>query len=307
MKLDINLLHHFEKGLDPQNLERCEIKAELIGYGEISAIFHITGDPAKAYKRMPLFKNTADAAAYTEMYQEYCELLAAAGLSLPESATSIVEIPGRPVVLYIAQQRFPGETIGNRLLHTLSKKESLSLIESTVAEIQKVWQFNNQALPALEIAVDGQISNWATTEITGRPRLCYIDTSTPFIRKEGAHMLDPDLVLQAAPVWIRWLFKWLFVDDVLNRYYDHKSVLIDLAANLYKEQLPEMVAPAVETINSVVAGEGLRLTAAEVEKYYKEDKFIWTLFLAIRRWDRWMTTNLFRRRYEFILPGKIVR
>jgi len=44
-----------------------------------------------------------------------------------------------------------------------------------------------------------------------------------------------------------------------------------------------------------------------VEKYYREDKFIWTLFLALRRMDRWLTTTIFRKRYEFILPGKIKR
>jgi hypothetical protein len=49
------------------------------------------------------------------------------------------------------------------------------------------------------------------------------------------------------------------------------------------------------------------LTEAEVTQYYRQDKLIWTLFLAFRRLDRWVTTKLFRRRYEFILPGKIKR
>ena len=44
-----------------------------------------------------------------------------------------------------------------------------------------------------------------------------------------------------------------------------------------------------------------------VEKYYKEDKLIWSLFLAFRKLDRWLKTVLFRKRYEFILPGKIKR
>ena len=49
------------------------------------------------------------------------------------------------------------------------------------------------------------------------------------------------------------------------------------------------------------------LTVGEVEKYYREDKFIWALFLFLRRLDRWLTTKLLRKRYEFILPGKIKR
>ena len=49
------------------------------------------------------------------------------------------------------------------------------------------------------------------------------------------------------------------------------------------------------------------MTTKDVEKYYREDKMIWQLFLAFRRVDRFLTTKLLRRRYEFILPGKIER
>ena len=49
------------------------------------------------------------------------------------------------------------------------------------------------------------------------------------------------------------------------------------------------------------------LTTEEVAAYYREDRLIWSLFLAFRRLDRWMTIRLRRRRYEFILPGRIRR
>ena len=49
------------------------------------------------------------------------------------------------------------------------------------------------------------------------------------------------------------------------------------------------------------------MSLAEVKKYYREDKLIWTIFLAFRRMDRWLTTRVFRKRYEFLLPGKIER
>jgi hypothetical protein len=34
---------------------------------------------------------------------------------------------------------------------------------------------------------------------------------------------------------------------------------------------------------------------------------LWRLFLAFRRIDRWLKTRLLRRRYGFILPGRIQR
>ena len=82
---------------------------------------------------------------------------------------------------------------------------------------------------------------------------------------------------------------------------------MDLAANLYKEQQPALIPLTVKIINTIVSDNMKALTEAEVAQYYRQDKLIWTLFLAFRRLDRWVTTKLFRRRYEFILPGKIVR
>ncbi len=49
------------------------------------------------------------------------------------------------------------------------------------------------------------------------------------------------------------------------------------------------------------------LTEAEIEKYYKNDAFIWALFLALRRMDRFIKTRMLGGRYNFILPGKIKR
>ena len=45
----------------------------------------------------------------------------------------------------------------------------------------------------------------------------------------------------------------------------------------------------------------------EVEKYYKEDKFIWQLFLGVRRANRFMNTKILGKQYEFTLPEEIKR
>jgi hypothetical protein len=93
----------------------------------------------------------------------------------------------------------------------------------------------------------------------------------------------------------------------MNRYYDQRQVYIDLAANLYKEQRPDLIPMTIETINRQIGSDQIPLTEDDVKKYYREDKLIWTLFLSFRRIDRWLATRIFRRRYEFILPGKIKR
>jgi hypothetical protein len=40
----LELLHRFERGLDPQEPERSQIPATVLGYGEISTVFAIGGD-----------------------------------------------------------------------------------------------------------------------------------------------------------------------------------------------------------------------------------------------------------------------
>ena len=63
----------------------------------------------------------------------------------------------------------------------------------------------------------------------------------------------------------------------------------------------------VEIINQQLQQSDPPMTVEEIKKYYREDKIIWSVFLAFRRVDRLLKTRLMGRRYEFILPGKIKR
>ena len=86
--------------------------------------------------------------------------------------------------------------------------------------------------------------------------------------------------------------------------YDVHAVYVDLVANLYKEKHPALIPLCVQLINERT-GQGL--TEKEIADYYREDKFIWSLFLAMRRFDRWLHRHVWRRQYQFILPGRIER
>ena len=68
--------------------------------------------------------------------------------------------------------------------------------------------------------------------------------------------------------------------------------MIDLAANLIKEQMSELVPVAVQLINEQLPPGSTPVTRRCVERYYRQDKLIWSLFLALRRADRWMTTTI---------------
>jgi len=306
INIDHDLLKKFEAGLDPQNLKNSSVPAVILGFGEISTVFQIGGCADIAYKRMPLFKDTASAERYSGQFLEYCKLLAESGLKLPESTTGIVALSGRPVVLYIAQKILPPERFGHKLIHVLDPGETGKMIEKILSRIELVWSFNREKRPLFEIALDGQLSNWVVPD-SGQDEIYFVDTSTPLYRKNGIEQLDPELLLQSAPGFLRWMLRLFFLDDVMNRYYDKRQVCIDLAANLFKEQKPELLPMTVEIMNRMFFGKEKPLSAGEIEKYYRTDRMIWSLFLAFRRIDMFIKTKILMKRYEFILPGKIKR
>ena len=307
MLVDENLLHEFESGLDPQDLKNSPIPATIIGYGEISAIFQIADNSETAFKRLPLFSDCPSARRYTQHHDEYCHLLTKAGLNLPEHETVIIEPIDRPVAVYIAQKLIPSRRFGHRLIHESDRDNIYLLLETIVAEISKIWRYNRIHQPAVRLALDGQLSNWAWFDDQPRPAIYYIDTSTPLFCIDGIERLDPELFLKSAPAFLRWILRWLFLKDVIDRYYDQRQVYTDLAANLYKEQRPDLIQVAITIINRQLGTDQKPLTVDEVDKYYREDKLIWSFYLSFRRIDRWLTTQIFRRRYEYILPGKIKR
>jgi len=307
MIIDKKMLYRFEEQLDPTNLEGSEVSAEIIDFGEISVIFRLESQPDIVYKRMPIFDSKSFAEEYSLMYFDYCRYLTEAGLTLPESDTCIIEVPDRPVVLFIAQKKIPEDRLCHKLIHTLDTGKCREMIERVISETNKVWKFNETSAPLVELAIDGQLSNWALVEEENDTIAYYIDTSTPLLRLNEKEQQNPELLLQSAPGFLRWIIRLFFLGDVMNRYYVPRLVYTDLAANLFKEQKAELISDAIDIINTYLPDEKDGITAKEVEKYYKEDKMIWSLFLAFRKVDRWLKTVLLRKRYEFILPGNITR
>jgi len=306
MQLDHKLIQEFESGLNPLRPEESKIRASIVGYGEISAIFQIAGDDKIAYKRMPLFSSRAQAENYQGVFHEYCELLNNAGVLIPDTKTSIVEIPGRPVILYIAQQMIPKERIGNKLIHTQDLKANERLMQLITETSQRLWAFCEANKPELEVAVDGQISNWAHLD-DGKDTIVYFDTSTPFIRKKGIHQMDAQILLKTIPGLLRWAFSVKTVKEVMDRYYEPRKNMIDLLGNLYKEQKSSLIEPYMSLINRQLPAGTDPITLKAVKSYYREDKAGWALFLRLRKLDRWFTSTIRRKRYEYILPGKIKR
>ncbi len=311
--IDINLLKQFEHRLDPRFPEKS---AKVLGYGEISTVLEI-GDSDLAYKRMPMFNADDEVAAYTRAFDQYVRLLRdEVGIRViaSELITFKRDDTGR-IIAYMAQKKLPARSIGNSLIKTLSEEDATRLTNAILREFKKVFVFNQKNAGKLALGIDGQFSNWAVENLESslptEIRLIYFDINTPLWRKEGIEQLNTELFLRSAPSFLRWVLRLFFLHDVVGRYYDLRKVAIDLLANLYKEQRPELIPALIEIVNKFFAEELSEadikpLAAKEIEDYYREDAFIWRIYLAFRKIDRALH-GVLGKDYPYILPEKVER
>ncbi len=311
----LSVLQEFENQLNPADTRKSKISVQILGYGEISTVIAFDHPLLHdmAFKRMPIFSSCEQTNQYAQLYFEYNEQLMKLGLNIPKSDAFCVKGHKNTYVAYLSQQKLNPLSIGNKILHTHRDEQILILLGKIIDQMKVVWQHNKQN-PDFLIGLDAQISNWAikdfeqNSDISQDTQLWFLDTSTPMMRIKGQEQINPLLFLKSAPPGLRWILKKFFLQDVLDRYYDFRQVAIDLIANLYKEQRPDIIDRALGIVNDHAA-EFLDspIKTKEVSDYYKEDKFIWAFYLGARRLDRFFETKLLGKRYEFILPGKIKR
>jgi hypothetical protein len=322
LEVNLDLLERFEQELDPRFPERSKIPTRVLGYGEISTVLEIgTGAERElAYKRMPMFRSEDEAVRYQELHRDYIQVLEdRIGLRVaPCETVSVVNQRTGRVVVYIVQAKFPAEAIGHRVIQRVPAADVSGLVLAVLKESAKVFDFNRQNQGELEAGCDAQISNWAFVGldqgkqgVDASAEIVYLDTSAPFLRQKGVERLDPELFLRSAPSFLVWILRLLFLEDVMTRYYDFRQVMVDLVANFYKEQRPELVPELVSVVGAFLAGRSRpddfeSITLDQVRSYYREDAWIWRLYLAFRRVDRTLH-RLLKKDYPYVLPGKIKR
>jgi len=320
-EVDFELLQEFENGLDSIQPEHSRVPCRVLGYGEISTVFEILVDKISglAFKRMSIFERMEELDAYLITYKEYNRVLEKEiGINLPKHGyCAFINESGRPI-FYIIQEKLSAPGIGNNALHTLEHQDTLKLFKLVMRESFKVWKFSLHH-KEIDVGIDGQVSNWIINgfdpqqpAIEDNVSLSYIDTSTPFMRVKRVDQMDPELFLRSAPSFLAWILRIFFLDEVVDRYYDFRKVIIDLLANCYKEQKPELIPDLISLANKFFESEAKALALVliqekEVRDYYKEDALIWTLFLSMRRFDRFLHRYILRRTYPYLLPGRVKR
>ena len=320
MKIDLEVLKKLEKTIDTSDPEKGEVPIKILGYGEISLVFELLNNPEQiAYKRIPIFDNETQVERHIWAYNEYNRLLKEdVGLNMPEYDVAWFKDEDGKIQFYCVQEKFPAESVGNKVIHQLNDQDIKTLILLVMREMKKVWDYTKNH-NTIDLGLDGQISNFAiigfdpnNPKVDLDTKLMYFDTSTPMFRVNGNEAMEAVLFLKSAPSFLRWLLKALFLEETVGRYYDWRKVTIDLVANFFKEQKPELIPELINLVNKFFEEEANDfdiepLTLEEVKKYYKSDSSMWVIFQSVRRFDRFLKTKVFRKKYDFYLPDKIER
>jgi len=320
MKVNLELLKNLERSINTIEPEKGSIPIKVLGFGEISLVFEILNDSEHlAYKRIPIFDTEAQVKRHIWAYNAYCHLLdKKVGLNLPAYDVTWFRDDNGTIQFYCIQEKVAGESVGNRVIHILPKDEIFILVTLILREMKKVWDYSRKN-PKIDLGLDGQISNFAIINFDPKnphvdlnTKLYYFDTSTPMLRIYNAEAMEAVLFLKSAPSFLRWLLKALFLEETVGRYYEWRKVAIDLIANFYKEQMPELIPQLIKLVNDFFAEEApdfniTPITLEEVDKYYRSDKNMWEIFQSVRRFDRYLKTKIFKKKYEFYLPDKIKR
>jgi hypothetical protein len=262
---------------------------EIIDYGEISTVLAAAGTAGPVVcKRLPVMTRS-QLAAYQQVFTDYLRTLGERGLTVAPS--EVHAVGADPATPYCVQPRY------EHLLVADLRSGDPSLVEKRAARLCELVV----AAVGEGVGLDAQVSNWAVEDND----LIYLDVTTPLLQDgDGKQRVDLDLFIASLPWAMRGAVRRFLLGEILSHYHEARPVLLDAVANLHKEGATTAIPTMLDAVNTIVEP---AITAEEARKYYRQDALMWEVLQRLRRADRWWQRAVRRRRYPFLLPGRIER
>jgi Family of unknown function (DUF6206) len=259
----------------------------VLGYGELTLVIGWpTEEPVLAVKRLPPFSDRRRLDAYTALLERYIQLLRERGIAVVHTEVRSHPGQGGSVRAYLVQPLVPSERHLNVILQHAEETRTRELLELVVENVHLCTDD--------VVGFDAQAANWWVENGS----LGYFDISTPMLRdREGREQLDVALFLSVYP-WITRPLLARIAPGVMAQYHDARVVLLDFASNLHKEGLDRCVPALLDAANARLEKP---LSAADVSRYFRQDKLLWGPMQFLRHAERGWERHVRRRAYPLLL------
>lgn len=289
MTIDDADLVHLERDVTGALARADASTLRVLGYGEISLVLGWPATrPVWACKRLPPMSSTAAVDAYEQTLHRYLAELANRGVDVVETDVRRVG-----TTVYCVQPVLAPGSLAVDVVNAHDAERASDVLREIVDTVFHATDGR--------VGFDAQLSNWAIDD----GRLRYFDVTTPLLRSaDGTEELDTDLFLASLPWALRGAVRRVVLPDILERYHRPRTVVLDLAANLYKERLDRWIPTVLDAAGDRVDPP---ITADEVRRDYRSDARTWSVLQALRRADRTWQRRVRRRTYPVLLPSRIDR
>ena len=262
----------------------------LLGHGEISIVLAWPqAQPTVALKRVPPFRNAAEAQRYVNVCRSFFDSLHAADVAIwPTELLTLVRDDGKAIV-YHRQPIADSTQLGSNVLRNATPGESHPLLDAIIDAASKVC--------SPTVGFDVQVANWLWDGTTATQ----LDFTSPFtLTSNGKDITyDSHAFLQEYPLVLRPYLK-RELTKLIRRYTTAEGALADMVSNMLKEGLDVWVDPAIAAINQRL---GTRLQRETAQAMLDEDRAFMPMVLKLKKSQRWWLHHT-GRRYEALLPDE---
>jgi len=262
----------------------------LLGHGEISIVLAWPQfEPTVALKRVPPFRNAAEAQRYVDVCHGFFDTLRTADVAIwPTELLTLVRPDGKAVV-YHRQPIADTTQLGSNVLRNATPVESHAMLDAIADATARVC--------SPTVGFDVQVANWLWDGTTATQ----LDFTSPFTltsnRKDITY--DSHAFLQEYPLLLRPYLK-RELTKLIQRYTTAEGALADMVSNMLKEGLDAWVDPAIASINQRL---GTNLQRATAQQMLDQDSAFMPMVLKLKKSQRWWLHHT-GRRYEALLPDE---
>ena len=266
-------------------------RLNVVGHGEISLVLGWPPTkPEVVCKRLPPFPDLAGYRAYRDVVLRYVDELRGRGVRVVDTELRHLVRRDEHVVGFHVQPLLPADRLGTEILRSGASKDGAFAARGGRRDGRSARQTIGSG------STRSSATGYGSTACPGRSTSPRRSSSTT----TGGPSFDLTPFLAPLPAVARPIVRREMAKLIL-RWTTARGTLLDLAANLLKEELNDWLAPALRTINAHVSPP---ITEAEAERVHLEDRRLWPLLFHLEHVNRWWQRRIRRREFDFLLPER---